>query len=138
LLALHQAILTAYGAISAHLLASLRQPHTIQILANLNGPSCCAAGWSFQKSGLSCRREGDVAIYGVPYSEHSSFAELRDCVKTLRPRRIVPTVNASTPAASRALVDRWAHPRVHPSCAIVDGLARHLLTSIAHPFSLQS
>ncbi|KAK9918001.1 hypothetical protein WJX75_000449 [Coccomyxa subellipsoidea] len=65
-------------------------------------------GWSFQKSGLSCRREGDVAIYGVPYSEHSSFAELRDCVKTLRPRRIVPTVNASTPAASRALVDRFA------------------------------
>ncbi|CAL8471261.1 g10803 [Coccomyxa elongata] len=65
-------------------------------------------GWSFQKSGLSCRREGDVAIYGIPYSEHSSFAELRDCIKTLRPRRIVPTVNASTPAAARLLVDRFA------------------------------
>ena len=71
---------------------------------------CCGAGWSFQKSGLSCRREGDVAIYGIPYSEHSSFAELRDCVKTLRPRRIIPTVNASTPAAARSLVDRLAHP----------------------------
>lgn len=51
-----------------------------------------------------------MAIYGIPYSEHSSFAELRDCVKTLRPRHIVPTVNASTPAASRSLVDRWMTP----------------------------
>jgi DNA cross-link repair 1A protein len=70
--------------------------------------SACRAGWSFKRSGLDVRREGNVAIYGVPYSEHSSFAELRACVKSLRPRKVIPTVNASTPAAARALVDRQA------------------------------
>ncbi|KAL0030110.1 hypothetical protein WJX79_008252 [Trebouxia sp. C0005] len=34
-------------------------------------------GWSYQKKGLQTRREGNVTIYGIPYSEHSSFAELR-------------------------------------------------------------
>ena len=33
-----------------------------------------------------------MSVYGVPYSEHSSFPELRDCVARLRPKRLVPTV----------------------------------------------
>eukprot|EP00891_Asterochloris_glomerata_P006895 jgi/Astpho2/6895/gw1.00106.24.1_t len=53
----------------------------------------CRAGWSFQKRGLQTRREGNVTIYGIPYSEHSNWNELRDCVRLLRPRRIIPTVN---------------------------------------------
>jgi len=44
----------------------------------------------------------------VPYSEHSSWDDLRDCVRQLRPKRLIPTVNASTPAKSRALIDRFA------------------------------
>lgn len=65
-------------------------------------------GWSYQKKGLQTRREGNVTIYGIPYSEHSSFAELRDCVKRLRPKRIVPTVNCPDAASARAIVDRFA------------------------------
>eukprot|EP00884_Botryococcus_braunii_P004419 jgi/Botrbrau1/13979/Bobra.117_2s0009.1 len=55
-------------------------------------------GWTFRKNGgLEVRREGLVTIFGVPYSEHSSYTELRACVAALRPRRIVPTVNSSQP-----------------------------------------
>ena len=66
------------------------------------------AGWSFQKKGLQTRREGNVTIYGIPYSEHSSFAELRNCVKLLRPKRLIPTVNCPDAASARAIVDRFA------------------------------
>ena len=49
-----------------------------------------------------------MTIYGIPYSEHSSFSELRDCVKRLRPKRIIPTVNCPDAASARAIVDRFA------------------------------
>ena len=36
---------------------------------------------------------GHVKTYAVPYSEHSSFAELREFVRWLQPVAVVPTVN---------------------------------------------
>jgi DNA cross-link repair 1A protein len=57
-------------------------------------------GWSMpSKPGaglVSTRSSGNLAIHSVPYSEHSSFPELVDCLACLRPARIVPTVNVST------------------------------------------
>jgi DNA cross-link repair 1A protein len=56
-------------------------------------------GWSLgskPSSGIvSTRRSGNITIQSVPYSEHSSFPELVDCLACLRPGRIVPTVSVS-------------------------------------------
>lgn len=54
-------------------------------------------GWSMPKSGniVASRASGNIIIHGIPYSEHSSFPELVDCLQCLRPKKIVPTVNAS-------------------------------------------
>ena len=48
------------------------------------------------------RTSGSITVYGIPYSEHSSFSELVDCLLVLRPERIIPTVSAAT---SRDQVD---------------------------------
>eukprot|EP00612_Vaucheria_litorea_P000107 CAMPEP_0171454952 /NCGR_PEP_ID=MMETSP0945-20130129/2039_1 /TAXON_ID=109269 /ORGANISM="Vaucheria litorea, Strain CCMP2940" /LENGTH=120 /DNA_ID=CAMNT_0011980091 /DNA_START=61 /DNA_END=423 /DNA_ORIENTATION=+ len=55
-------------------------------------------GWKFagkkgKKEILSRRKSGSDMIIEAPYSEHSSFTELLNCVEFFNPRRIVPTVN---------------------------------------------
>ena len=56
-------------------------------------------GWSLGSSPsakiVTTRESGNVKVVSVPYSEHSSFPELLDCLECLRPQKIVPTVNAS-------------------------------------------
>jgi hypothetical protein len=42
---------------------------------------------------LKERRNGPDSIIALPYSEHSSFTELVDFLKTFRPSVVVPTVN---------------------------------------------
>ena len=81
-------------------------------------------GWEYQKScrcaggglgGLDtyCPKVwegngGATRAYGVPYSEHSSFPELKRFVAALRPRKLVPTVNAATRVKRDGLRDLFA------------------------------
>ncbi|KAK8970056.1 DNA cross-link repair protein SNM1 [Platanthera guangdongensis] len=53
-----------------------------------------STGWMYEakKDGFAVTSKGPLEIHLVPYSEHSSYAELREYVKFLRPKRVVPTV----------------------------------------------
>lgn len=56
-------------------------------------------GWSLSSKPsaghVSTRKSGNFLVHSIPYSEHSSFPELVDCLECLKPARIVPTVAAS-------------------------------------------
>ena len=55
-------------------------------------------GWSHSSKGTSIittTTRNNLTVHGVPYSEHSSFPELLDCLKCLKPKQIIPTVSVS-------------------------------------------
>lgn len=67
------------------------------------------SGWAFGKSsagggGGKRTKRGSLVRYDIPYSEHSSFEELRSAVRWLQPAAICPSVNNSSDAAAAALV----------------------------------
>lgn len=53
--------------------------------------SYCLLGWTFSEATgskldlIKPTSRGNITIFGVPYSEHSSFNELRDFVKVCSP-----------------------------------------------------
>ncbi|XP_022158502.1 DNA ligase 6-like isoform X2 [Momordica charantia] len=53
-------------------------------------------GWTYEvkRNKFSVRSKDSLEIHLVPYSEHSNYNELREYVKFLRPRRVVPTVGS--------------------------------------------
>ncbi|EPS58033.1 hypothetical protein M569_16783, partial [Genlisea aurea] len=53
-------------------------------------------GWTYEvkKNKFSVRVKDSFEIHLVPYSEHSSYSELREYVKFLKPKRVVPTVGS--------------------------------------------
>lgn len=53
-------------------------------------------------------------MYGVPYSEHSSFRELAAFIGSLDIRRIIPTVNVGRPETRQKMagfLDAWKKER---------------------------
>ena len=71
-------------------------------------------GWSYTKKmdedGFNVNpwieNEGRTRTYAIPYSEHSSYTELREFIKFLKPKKITPTVNAITPKDREKLVNK--------------------------------
>lgn len=61
-------------------------------------------GWSHDQK-RSKATSGDVCIYSVPYSEHSSFDELCMFVRFTQPVKIIPTVNNRDRAAVDEMVE---------------------------------
>lgn len=56
------------------------------------------SGWEYKRNKhMVPEVEGNIAIYPVPYSEHSSYTDLQRFITWLRPRRIIPTVNMGDP-----------------------------------------
>ncbi|KAJ1927912.1 repair protein PSO2 SNM1 [Tieghemiomyces parasiticus] len=67
-------------------------------------------------------KSSQVLIFGVPYSEHSSFRELAAFVLALRVNKVIPTVNMGNPekrAAMQVWLDRWQdYKRIHGTCMV--------------------
>ena len=64
--------------------------------------------------GVTKQQRDGCLIFSVPYSEHSSFTELRAFIDATRPRRIVPTVNNSNPQKVNEML-RLLRPSPLPS-----------------------
>ncbi|KAM0020454.1 putative sterile alpha motif domain, DNA repair metallo-beta-lactamase [Helianthus debilis subsp. tardiflorus] len=65
-------------------------------------------GWSFSKGKKSSPgkrwQQGTIIRYEVPYSEHSSFTELKKFVKFISPENIIPSVNNHGSESVRKMV----------------------------------
>ncbi|XP_036592311.1 DNA cross-link repair 1A protein [Trichosurus vulpecula] len=56
--------------------------------------------------------KGNISIYGIPYSEHSSYLEMKRFVQWLKPQKIISTVNVSSWKSRNTMekyFNEWKH-----------------------------
>ena len=78
-------------------------------------------GWAYGRGGAAAgaagrtmRLAGNVTVVEVPYSEHSSYDELLQCVRDLQPRKVVATVDGGPRGDRHAgLTALLQHQREH-------------------------
>ncbi|KAI4389328.1 hypothetical protein MLD38_001564 [Melastoma candidum] len=65
-------------------------------------------GWTYEvkRKKFSVRTKDSLEIHLVPYSEHSNYDELREFVKFLRPKRVIPTVGSDIEKLDSKHVER--------------------------------
>ncbi|KAL9544699.1 hypothetical protein MBANPS3_007491 [Mucor bainieri] len=61
----------------------------------------------------------DIKLYGVPYSEHSSFRELASFIASMDIGHIIPTVNLSQMQAMSDYFDRWREEKMVKRITVV-------------------
>lgn len=82
-------------------------------------------GWTHSKRTLSLDNlrpkatSKNVTIYAVPYSEHSSYSEMKRFVQFLKPEKIIPTVNNGNPASRKKMEELFKAWRSSPSTQTV-------------------
>nr|XP_006630896.2 PREDICTED: DNA cross-link repair 1A protein [Lepisosteus oculatus] len=72
-------------------------------------------GWTFSSQNTCVESiqpvvRGNISIYGIPYSEHSSYLEMKRFVQWLKPEKILPTVNVGSWRSRKEmemLFDKW-------------------------------
>lgn len=60
--------------------------------------------------------KGNISIYGIPYSEHSSYPEMKRFVQWLKPRIIIPTVNVGTVKSRRTMEKYFKEWQLEAGC----------------------
>ncbi|WVZ07015.1 hypothetical protein V8G54_020361 [Vigna mungo] len=65
-------------------------------------------GWTYEvkRSRFAVKSKDSFQIHLVPYSEHSNYDELREYVKFLKPKRVVPTVGLDVEKSDSKHVNR--------------------------------
>lgn len=91
---------------------------------------------------LKARCKDNITIYSAPYSEHSSFNELVDFLHTMKPQRVVPTVNTSADAVKKQLdiLKRYSTHVYFPQESSMDGISTISTTNLhaAHKRKISS